>query len=171
MIDLNKFISEIDEPPPMVNVLMELMQASNDPEAPLKDMVELINNDPALTTKVLKLCNSSYYGLPGQIVSVQKALVYIGTNTLVNFVLAGYMSSFYLKAQACDGFYKGDLWPHSVRCAVASRYIANIKENDPDNVAFTAGLIHDVGKVVLYPKFCDLYEKILTIIENIQLIY
>ena len=166
MIDPEKLVQDVDELPPMMHVVMELVQATNDPDVPVQRLVELIDHDPALTANVLKLCNSAYYGLPGKIISVQKALVYIGINTLVNFVLAGYLSSFYQRSREIYRMNKGEIWRHSVGCAVASRCIANRDGKDPVNAAFTAGLIHDIGKIILYPKIGEELDNILMLVEN-----
>ena len=112
MISLDELTSQIHDLPPMPDIAVKLPHASRDPEFSLREMVDLIKLDPGLTTKVLKLCNSSYYGLPRKINSIQEALVYIGTDTLVNFILAGCLSSYYQTAQEGYGLERGDLWRH-----------------------------------------------------------
>lgn len=149
-VKVQHIIQKIEELPPMPDVVVRLLEASRDPQGSMREMVELIRLDPALTGKVLKLCNSSYYGLPRQINTLNEALVYIGTDTLVNFILAGCLSSYYKQAQTGYGLERGELWRHSVGCAIASQRISQV-ENDPatKNLAFTAGLLHDIGKIVL----------------------
>jgi HD-like signal output (HDOD) protein len=149
MIKLESLIKKTEDLPPLPDIVVKLLHASRDPNVSTREMVELIKHDPALTIKVLRLCNSSYYGLPRKINSIQEALVYIGTDTLVNFVLAGCLSSFYQQAQDGYGLEKGELWRHSVGCAIASQRIASFGQADATSLAFTAGLIHDVGKIVL----------------------
>lgn len=165
MIELEKLISRIEELPPLPDIVVKLLHASRDPNVSTREMVELIKHDPSLTFKVLRLCNSSYYGLPRKINSIQEALVYIGTDTLVNFILAGCLSSFYQQAQRGYGMEKGELWRHSVGCAIASHCIAQRSREDSSGMAFTAGLIHDVGKIIL-----DAYveESIHRIIQKVD---
>ena len=117
MIKLEHLVKKIEDLPPLPEIVVKLLKASRDPNVSMREMVELIKHDPALTIKVLRLCNSSYYGLPRKINSIQEALVYIGTDTLVNFVLAGCLSTFYQQAQTGYGLEKGELWRHSVGCA------------------------------------------------------
>ena len=144
--DLAKSIKDL---PPLPDIVVKLLKASRNPESPLREMVELIKIEPALTSKILRLCNSSYYGLPRKITSIQEALVYIGTDTLVNYILAGCLASYYQQAQDGYGLASGDLWRHSVGCAIASQLLAAGDEECAQAEVFTAGLLHDVGKIVL----------------------
>lgn len=168
MIDLDQMTQKIEELPPLPDIVVKLLHASRDPNVSVRDMVELIKYDPALTVKVLRLCNSSYYGLPRKINSIQEALVYIGTDTLINFVLAGCLSSFYQQAQSGYGLGKGELWRHSVACAIASQRIASCRTEDARGQSFTAGLLHDIGKIVLNTYVNNKIEPILNIIETEQ---
>ncbi|HOE95820.1 MAG TPA: HDOD domain-containing protein [Candidatus Sumerlaeota bacterium] len=166
MIPLDRLIKKVEDLPPLPDIVVKLLHASRDPNVSTRDMVELIKHDPALTIKVLRLCNSSYYGLPRKINSIQEALVYIGTDTLVNFVLAGCLSSFYQQAQDGYGLSKGELWRHSVGCAIASQRIASRDNPDVTGQAFTAGLIHDIGKILLDAYVGQEIETILRLVEE-----
>jgi HD-like signal output (HDOD) protein len=166
MIAIDDLIKKVDDLPPMPDIVVRLLHASRDPETSTHEMVELIKHDPALTFKVLRLCNSSYYGLPRKINSIQEALVYIGTDTLVNFILAGCLSSFYQQAQNGYGMERGDLWRHSVGCAIASRCIAAQTSDTRSAQAFTAGLLHDIGKIVLDAYVRDAFQAITALVRN-----
>lgn len=165
MIGLDNIIKRVEDLPPLPDIVVKLLHASRDPNGSTREMVELIKHDPALTIKVLRLCNSSYYGLPRKINSIQEALVYIGTDTLVNFVLAGCLSSFYQQAQGGYGLEKGELWRHSVGCAIASQRIAGERPEDSAGLAFTAGLIHDVGKIILNAHVGKEIDRILELVK------
>ena len=165
-MNLSQLIKRIEDLPPLPDIVIRLLQASRDPNVSLREMVELIKYDPALTIKVLRLCNSSYYGLPRKIKTIQEALVYIGTDTLVNFVLAGCLSSFYQQAQTGYGLEKGELWRHCVGCAIASQTIAALSNDEAASQAFTAGLIHDIGKIVLNSYVGEEIENISQLVEQ-----
>lgn len=171
MIDLKKIILQIEDLQPLPDIVVKLLHASRDPNVSTREMVDLIKHDPALTVKVLRLCNSSYYGLPRKINSIQEALVYIGTDTLVNFVLAGCLSNFYQQAQSGYGLGKGDLWCHSVGCAIASQRISNFNGDGDEGCgqSFTAGLIHDIGKIILHTHVGEEIDSILSLVENEQI--
>jgi HD-like signal output (HDOD) protein len=169
MIKLETLIKKVEDLPPLPDIVVKLLHASRDPNVSTREMVELIKHDPALTVKVLRLCNSSYYGLPRKINSIQEALVYIGTDTLVNFVLAGCLSSYYQQAQEGYGLEKGELWRHSVGCAIASQRLASHENEDASGQAFTAGLLHDIGKIVLNTYVGEEIDPILKLVEGEQL--
>jgi HD-like signal output (HDOD) protein len=101
---LENSISQIKELPPLPDIVAKLIRVSRDPDVLTRTMVDLIKHDPALTTKVLRLCNSSHYDLPRKINSIQESLVYIGADTLVNFVLAGCLSNFINKPRRVMGW-------------------------------------------------------------------
>jgi HD-like signal output (HDOD) protein len=166
MIKLDSLVRKIEDLPPLPDIVVKLLHASRDPNVSTREMVELIKHDPALTIKVLRLCNSSYYGLPRKINSIQEALVYIGVDTLVNFVLAGCLSSFYTQAQNGYGLAKGELWRHSVGCAIASQRIATLHNDDGRGETFTAGLLHDIGKIILHTHVGSEIDNILALVNN-----
>jgi putative nucleotidyltransferase with HDIG domain len=171
MIAIDDLLKNVHDLPPLPDIVVRLLRASHDPASSIREMVSLIKYDPALTFKVLRLCNSSYYGLPRKINSIQEALVYIGTDTLVNFILAGCLSSFYQQAQEGYGLERGELWRHSVGCAIASQCIASQGNNESRAAqAFTAGLLHDLGKILLDTYVRDEFAGIIRLVrsENIS---
>lgn len=164
MITIEKLRRKATDLPPLPDIVVKLLQASRDPEVSMRDMVELIRLDPALTIRVMRLCNSSYYGLPRQINSIQEALVYIGTDTLVNFILAGCLASYFQTSQEGYGLAAGHLWRHSVACAIAS---AQLCGGDGDSSeAFTAGLLHDIGKIILNTYVASSFEEIMDVVHK-----
>lgn len=149
MISLPDLVKKTGDLPPLPEVVTRLLQMSRDPDVSLREMAKLIKIEPALTAKVLRLCNSAYYGLPRKVSSIDESLVYLGADTLVNFVLAGCISAFYRQAQDGYGLAAGELWRHSVACAIAAQQIGETTGDDDTMLAFTAGLLHDVGKIVI----------------------
>lgn len=166
MIAVEDLAKRIKDLPPLPDAVVKLLEASRNPEAPLREMVELIKIEPALTSKILRLCNSSYYGLPRKITSIQEALVYIGTDTLVNYILAGCLASYYQQAQEGYGLAGGDLWRHSVGCAIASQLLAAGDEECAQAEVFTAGLLHDVGKIILNTYVKQEFKRIYALVRD-----
>lgn len=166
MITAQELSRKIKDLPPLPDIVVRLLRASRDPNTPIREMVELISYDPALTAKVLRLCNSAYYGMPRHITSIQEALVYLGTDTLVNFVLAGCLSTFYQQAHEGYGLAAGELWRHSIGCAIAARHLARTESSGAQGEAFTAGLLHDVGKIILNSYVASSLEEIAARVEE-----
>lgn len=147
--------------PPLPSAVSRLLEMSRDQEVSLAQMAEVIRHEPALTAKVLRLCNSAYYGLPRKVTSLQDAIVYLGADTLVNFVLAGCVAAFYRAAHSGYGHHVGDLWRHSVACAIASQLLAERCGEQKTGEAFTAGLLHDIGKIILQSEVRASFDVIM----------
>jgi len=103
----------------------------------------------ALATRVLKLVNSSYFGLRREITSIQHAVMVLGTAQLRSLVLSGAVSELFDRQGVVGSFSRAEFWKHSIAAAAASRAIAAESRLVDPEIAFTAGLIHDMGKVVI----------------------
>ena len=148
-LTLEYIVFKLDELPVLPTIVYELSQKINDPMSSTKEITNIMQNDLSLTTKVLKLANSAYYAIPGGVSSLNRAIAYLGLDTVNQLVL----SSSVLKAletESSASFDMNDFWKHSIGVAIASETIAkNIKHSMPSDL-FTAGLVHDMGKVALY---------------------
>ena len=141
-------VENINTLPTVPGVLKRLSVVIEKPRITLVEISAFISNDPALTTKVLKMVNSAIYGFPGRIASVSHATMLLGLNVIKGLLLG--VSVFELMQKTMNGLYE-----HSLGCAIASRIIAQKKGvKEPEEVS-VAGLLHDIGKVILaleYPK-------------------
>ena len=139
----------IKDLPSMPQVVIKAHELIADPNSDAKKIAEVIEADQGITSKVLQVANSAYYGMSGRISAIQQALVVLGYQTLVEVVtLAGTASILNSKLPGY-GYESNDLWQHSLAVAFGSKIIANMKKPDLANEAHTAGLIHDVGKIIL----------------------
>jgi putative nucleotidyltransferase with HDIG domain len=144
-------VESINTLPTVPGVLKRLSAIIEKPRITIVEISAFISNDPALTTKVLKMVNSAIYGFPGRIASVSHATMLLGLNVIKGLLLG--VSVFELMQKTMNGLYE-----HSLACAIASRVIAqkrNLKE--PEEVS-VAGLLHDIGKVILVLEFAQEYE-------------
>jgi putative nucleotidyltransferase with HDIG domain len=149
LLTLNQIVRRIQQIPPMPDVVLKVLELSEQPKTSVRDLVEVIRLDPGITFKVLRLCNSAHYGLPRKVSSLEKALVYLGNSTLVNFILTSYAVDVYQAATLGYGLEAGELWRHGVAAALAAELIADrVKVSDP-GLLFTGALLHDVGKLIL----------------------
>ena len=165
MTPAEEILKKVRDIPPLPNVVMQILKLSNSPSASAKDLVEVMELDPGITAKVLRLCNSAFFGLPQKVTSLQTATVYLGLNEIINMVVMGCFNSFYSSPQPGYGLEKGELWGHSVAVALASWRLANrLNYHDPA-AAFTAGLLHDLGKIVLHEYVHQESERIQSLIE------
>jgi len=144
-------VESINTLPTVPGVLKRLSNIIEKPRITIVEISTFISNDPALTTKVLKMVNSAIYGFPGRIASVSHATMLLGLNVIKGLLLG--VSVFELMQKTMNGLYE-----HSLACAIASRVIAQKKNlKEPEEVS-VAGLLHDIGKVILVLEFAQEYE-------------
>ncbi len=141
--------AKLDELPTLPSVVYELNRVINDPMSSTSDVERLMANDQSLTVKVLKLANSAYYAIPGGVSSLQRAIAYIGYDTINQLAL----SASIIKALSGHKSVSLDLprfWKHSLGVAMAAEVIAKeVKYKTPSDL-FTCGLVHDMGKVAIF---------------------
>ena len=125
-------------------------------DAAPSDLIDTIQVDPVITSKVLRLCNSAYYGFQREIASLEEASNALGLETLVNLVLTSCTSRYFQDhGQASDSDHDR-LWTHAVTNAISSRLIATRTGTVDPERAYTAGLLQNIGHLLL-DRF--LYEQ------------
>ncbi len=141
-------MERVESLPTLPVVALRVGELVNDPNASASMIAEVMRADPSLSAKVLQLVNSAYFSIPGGVTNVQRAISFIGFNTLHQLVLSVSVLGV-LKTPRGSNFDARGLWLHSLGVATCSRVIArHIKYRD-DGECFTAGLLHDVGKIAL----------------------
>jgi putative nucleotidyltransferase with HDIG domain len=162
----DNIIKKIDELPPLPQVVFKIHELIRNPDSNAKDIAKVIETDQAIATKVLRIANSAYYGMPGKISSVQHASVVLGLKTLGEIItIVGSRGTLNRKLPGY-GYDTKDLWEHSLAVAFGSKIIAGVKNPSLVNEAYTAGLIHDIGKIVLDPYVLEIKDKIKFYMEN-----
>lgn len=148
--DLKKrILRNLDELPPMPQIVFKAHDIMDSPSSSTRQVADLIETDQAIATKVLKMANSAYYGMSGKVSSIQHAAVVLGDKALSELITLAGTSSLLgnrLYGYAMDS---GELWRHSMAVAFGSKVIAQRRQPHLENDAFSVGLIHDVGKLVL----------------------
>src|SRR4051812_32849551 len=129
-------------------VTARIVSTVEDPKSTAAQLHKIVAHDPALVTRILKVVNSSFYGLPGQIGSVDRAIVLLGLNAVKNIAVAASLGQLFRGAKLSENFSAKDLWKHCVAVAVASREMARQMKLQVAEEAFLAGMIHDIGLLV-----------------------
>ena len=160
---VNDTIKEISHIATLPEVTLKIIKLVEDPDSTAQDLNKIISNDPALGARILKVVNSAFYGLPGQIGSINRAIVLLGLNAVKNIAIAASLAKLFRGGQICPGFDAKDLWSHSIAVAAATKQLSDrISLGLPDE-AFLAGLIHDLGIMVEIQarraKFVEAFEK------------
>lgn len=136
-----------------------MLSLTEDPNSTAKDLNDVIIQDQSLTAGVLRLANSAYYGFPRRISTVTEAIVLLGFSSIRGLVLAASVQNVMDKEMSGYALGQGELWRHSYACGMGSRIIAK-RLKMPLDQAFTAGLLHDIGKVVLNYFMQEAYQEV-----------
>jgi len=164
--NINKVKSSIEKMPSLSPVVHKITEVANNINSSAQDLTDVIQMDPVLTAKVIRMVNSAYFALPQHVRSLKQAIVMLGINTIKNVALSSsFLGGVNLKGKT--NLSGEDFWKHSFGVAVASKMIAKrlgITEKYLEQY-FIAGLLHDIGKVLINNFFPDEMNKILKIIS------
>ena len=167
MQEIDNYIAKVSNLPPAPKVVPELMRLLNQADVESSKIVKLISYDPSLTANVLRVCNSAFFGAAKATSDIQEAITRLGFMKVYQLVVAATGSKMLSPSQLGYGLEHGDLWKHSVAAAVAAQRIA-ISLGEDANVAFTATLLHDIGKIVLSQSLDGSYSKLVKETESNQ---
>jgi putative nucleotidyltransferase with HDIG domain len=145
--DIDNLLNQIEVLPAAPSMVVKLLPKLNDVDGHFEEIIDLIELDPGLTMNLLQICNSAFFGQAEPIVTVQDAVTRVGYQAiyLLAATISGAGSFSDAPAASIDS---NRLWAHSVTAAFSTKYIAESTQQDA-NLLFTAGLLHDVGKIVL----------------------
>ncbi len=138
----------IDTIPTLSVVVNRVMEITANPDSSTQELMEAISVDPVLTAKVLKIANSAFYSRAGQIATLKQALVTIGFKEVRNLVLSSSVFNNFSRISRVPGFDARLFWRHSFVTGLACRMIAR-DMGLAGGEMFVAGLIHDIGKLVI----------------------
>jgi HD-like signal output (HDOD) protein len=157
-------INDISHIATLPEVTIRIIRLVEDPESSAQDLNRIIAHDPALGARILKVVNSAFYGLPGQIGSINRAVVLLGLNAVKNIAIAASLAKLFRGGKIHPSFDARDLWTHSIGTATASRLLSDKVGLKLPDEAFLAGLIHDIGIMVEIqarrPKFVEVMDKL-----------
>jgi HD-like signal output (HDOD) protein len=136
-------------------VTARIVATVEDSRSTASQLHKIVAHDPALVTRIMKVVNSAFYGLPGQIGSVERAIVLLGLNAIKNIAVAASLGQLFRGVKLCDGFTAKDLWTHCIAVGVTARELAKQMKLPIAEEAFLAGLIHDVGILVSLQVYPD----------------
>ncbi|HMV44112.1 MAG TPA: HDOD domain-containing protein [Leptospiraceae bacterium] len=159
-------LADINKLPPMSNVVMRVMTLIQDPAVSIHDLANEISKDPAITASIIKLSNSAYYRASKPIRTVQESLMTLGIKTVKEIILLTASKKILNKDLPGYQLEAESMWLHSLVVAELSARIAIQKKTGiPKDLAFTSGLLHDIGKVILAQFFPS---KILEIKQELK---
>ncbi len=164
-------VSAVTDLVSLPEIVVQVNTMVDDPRCSAADIGNVIDQDPALTAKLLKIANSPFYGFPSRIDSVPRAITVIGSRELRDLILATSVVRVFSNIPN-DLVSMETFWRHSLRCAVIARTLAShLRENNVERY-FVAGLLHDIGYLVIYRELPELGRKALQhCTQNREIVY
>lgn len=164
-MDPKRLVKRVENLISLPEVCLRINEVMYKPSTTAADLGEIIALDPALTTRLLKIVNSAFYNFPSKISTVSHAITIIGTRELRDLVLAtsavGAFKNIPNKLVDMEAF-----WYHSVFCGIVCRVLATeIRQADGERL-FVAGLLHDIGKLIIYHQLPEESQQILEYSEG-----
>lgn len=146
-----ELVAKVKNLPPISQAALQLVNLLDEPAVSNEDVVQVLKYDNVLTAKLLRACNSPYFGLEEPVSSVDQAVLILGHHQILHIVLTLAFGGAMAVPLAGSAVESNELWRHSLTAATASEYIVTngIDFNVDSHVAFTVGLLHDIGKLVL----------------------
>lgn len=156
---LESLIEEVVDLHTLPVIVLEADRLMRDPRTSAQQVADLLSRDPALAGRILRLVNSPIYGFQKRIGNLTQAIVILGFQTVKNLMLTvSVIESF--RTGGSQGFDYPRFWAHSVGCAIAAGEIARLANAPHAEEAYIAGLLHDVGKLVVGQHLPELWETI-----------
>lgn len=149
-------VRNLDDLPSLPAVVMELLNSIDQDDVDISVLAKKVSHDQALTAKTLRLANSSLYGLQVKVTTIQQAITYLGFQTTRNLITAAAVTGCFAEGH-CPGFDHKAFWRHSIATAACAKVLARQMRFNQD-YAFTAGLLHDIGRLVLVSCFPNQYS-------------
>lgn len=156
-LTLRRLVSQLPSVPSLPGIYTELLDELSKEESSTRKVAEIIRKDIGMTVKILQIVNSAFFGLSRPISDSRSAVEFLGLDTISSLALGlGVISQFEKKT---SGPFFAQIWAHSMSVGVAASNIAAMEKSDAASDSFTAGLLHDVGRVILASSLPSEYKR------------
>ncbi|MCP4725308.1 MAG: HDOD domain-containing protein [bacterium] len=150
MDTIDKIKERVQDMPAISSNTVKILDLIAGEDYTIKDLSDLISLDVSLSTKCIKTVNSASFGLRSEVTSIERAVSYLGKQAIFGMVIEKGFSNVFSHSLEGYNAEEGELWEHSLRVAVSSRLLAlAVNEQELADVAYTAGLLHNMGKVII----------------------
>lgn len=170
-LTLEYIVNKVDDMKVLPEIINKIIALTDDPDSTVQDMEKAILKDQVLTTKILRLANSAYYGYARKISTISQATVLLGFQAIKGIALASTVRNYMTHELKGYSLEKNQLWQQSQTCAIISRFIAKtIKYPNPEE-AYIAGLLRDIGKTILNDHMEREYAEVLLKVEQEEITF
>jgi len=158
---IDSIIQSMGELPTLPTIYMKLSHLLNQPDPSIKRITNIISEDPAIAAMVLKIVNTAAYSLRNKIGDLQHAIVILGLNEIKHLVLASSIYKIVKEFKSSSAFDMPEFWKHSVGCAITAKVLAEAAHVSNPEEVFTAGLLHDIGKLIHAGHFHEEFDAVM----------
>lgn len=166
MTNKEEVLKKIKNLPTLPTVFARLSDAISNPSTSNEEIAKIIASDQAASFKILKVVNSAFYGFSGRIDTISRAILYLGLNEVRNLVFAISVINLFSKNNMGLHFRPVDFWSHSIAVGIITRMIGSEMKIQKLENYFLAGIMHDIGKLILFEYAQDEYQKVVTLAEE-----
>jgi len=168
---IERIIKEAETLQPVSYLGDQVLNIISNPDSSISQVVEVIRYDQAMTANLLKICNSTYFGLKRRIESIKQAVAYLGIEKIACLAMLGNSTQNFKKAQSGYDLDAGELWRNSVSSALIAQNLAEKKHLQNIPLIFTSALIKDIGKVILHHHVQDSFQEIMAAVRHRNLTF
>ena len=155
---LERLFTRIGEVSSLPAVALRIIELANDPRTGAEDLLEVVRSDPALAMRLMRTVNSSYYAMDDKVADLKQAITLLGFNEVRNLALTAYVAQKFKDTTGHGQYSRRGLWNHMVGTGMVARLLAKTCGSAPPQEAYLAGLLHDVGLILidqyLHDPFC-----------------
>lgn len=166
MTIIERITSGLDKLPTLPTIYASLSEALSDSKTNIEDLAKIISSDQASSIKILRVVNSSSFGLSGRVDTISRAILYLGFNEINNIVLALSIINMFEKRKILQDFRPVDFWAHSIAVGSTARLIGETLGVSKLENYFVAGILHDIGKLLFFDQFPAEFEEVLIYSEK-----
>ncbi|PCJ17682.1 MAG: hypothetical protein COB02_12755 [Candidatus Cloacimonadota bacterium] len=163
VISIQELSKEIQSVSTIPAIALQILSVIDDPNSSINELEKLIKLDPSLSSKVLNMANSAYFGLTSPIYEIKNAIINLGFRTVTEIALSASVCDSFKSNQKIAHYTRSGLWEHSVAVALCSRLIAKTIKAPYEEIIFSIGILHDLG-IIMFDQY--LHQQFVSILND-----
>jgi len=161
---IERYVQKVNDLPTIPTILFKIWRLCESPDSTPSDLEKVISLDQALTSKIIRVANSPFYGRASRVSNVRNAIVNIGFEAVKTIAIAASVTTIFKKRRRIGRYFSlKDFWKHSIGVGVAAKAFAEKVEGINEENCFCAGILHDIGKFVENLVFPEGFAKVLSL--------
>jgi len=161
---IERLFRRIGEVSSLPTVAVRIVEVINDPDTGAEDLLEVVRFDAALATRIVRTVNSSYYSMQNKVADLQLAIALLGFKEIRNLAMTAYIAQLFKKGHGHGSYSREGLWNHSIAVGAVAQLIAQTCGRVQPREAYLAGLLHDIGLILLdqylHKPFCQVIDAL-----------